>query len=89
LEFYSAYPLKKSKAQAFKSWKKLKPDLGVCLSAIQSQMIEKSFLKAEKKFCPEWKHPSTWLNQQCWEDEIQTNGKTTLQGDDAIYYEGS
>jgi len=21
-------------------------------------------------FCPEWKHPSTWLNQKCWEDEV-------------------
>ena len=73
LEFYSAYPLKKSKAKAFQSWQKIKPDLGVCLSAIQSQMIEKSFLKAEKKFCPEWKHPSTWLNQQCWEDEVESS----------------
>jgi len=76
LEFYSAYPLKKSKAKAYKAWKKLKPDLHTCLAALQSQMIEKGFLKAEKKFCPEWKHPSTWLNQQCWEDEVETEKKT-------------
>ena len=72
LKFYSAYPLKKSKAKAFQSWKKLKPDLHTCLAALQSQMIEKGFLKAEKKFCPEWKHPATWLNQKCWEDEVQS-----------------
>ena len=22
-------------------------------------------------FIPEWKHPATWLNQGCWEDEMQ------------------
>ena len=76
LEFYSAYPLKKSKAKAFQFWKKLKPDLHTCLAALQSQMIEKGFLKAEKKFCPEWKHPATWLNQGCWEDEVKTEKKT-------------
>ena len=76
LEFYSAYPLKKSKAKAYQAWKKLKPDLHACLAALQSQMIERGFLKAEKKFCPEWKHPSTWLNQQCWEDEVETEKKT-------------
>ena len=88
LEFYSAYPLKKSKSKAFESWKKLKPDLTVCLSAIQSQIIEKAFLKAEKKFCPEWKHPSTWLNQQCWEDEVQTNQKKILTGKEALEWDG-
>lgn len=76
LEFYSAYPLKKAKAKAYQAWKKLKPDLHTCLAALQSQMIEKGFLKAEKKFCPEWKHPATWLNQGCWEDEVETEKKT-------------
>jgi len=88
LEFYSAYPLKKSKAKAYKAWKKLKPDLHTCLAALQSQMIEKGFLKAEKKFCPEWKHPSTWLNDKCWEDECVVKTKKILTGDEALYYEG-
>ena len=87
LEFYNAYPLKKSKAKAFESWKKLKPDLKDCLSAIQSQMIEKAFLKAEKKFCPEWKHPSTWLNQKCWEDEVQTTTKKIIGYPECLYIE--
>ena len=48
LEFYSAYPLKKSKAKAYQAWKKLKPDLHTCLAALQSLLIERGFLKAEK-----------------------------------------
>ncbi len=75
LKFYSAYPLKKSKAKAFEAWEKHRPDIGVCLAAIQSQEIEKSFLKAEGQFCPEWKYPATWINQQCWEDETEKKPK--------------
>ena len=77
LEFYNAYPLKKSKTAAYKSWTKLKPDLDTCLFAIKNQTTEKRELRKAGKFCPEWKHPSTWLNQGCWEDEINTEPKVT------------
>ena len=69
LIFFENYPVKKSKRQAFKAWQKLKPKLEVCLKAIDSQKAEKQNLKKANQFCPEWKHPSTWLNQECWEDE--------------------
>lgn len=68
--FYSAYPIKRSKKKAFEAWKKTKPDIDVCLKAIENQKIEKQKLKEAKEFCPGWKNPATWLNQGCWEDEI-------------------
>jgi len=68
-KFYSAYPLKKAKQAAYNSWLKQKPNLQSCLIAISSQIDEKLELRKTGKFCPEWKHPATWLNQGCWEDE--------------------
>ncbi len=75
LAFYQKYPIKKSKSKAFESWNKLKksnnlPDLPVILTAIDQQTKEKEIKISAGKFCPEWKHPSTWLNQKCWEDEV-------------------
>ena len=69
LNFYSAYPLKKAKQDAFKMWQKHKPPIDICLKAIKAQKLEKIRIKENKEFCPEWKHPATWINKGCWEDE--------------------
>ena len=74
LIFYQKYPIKKSKAKAFESWKKLKknkilPELSTILTAIENQRKEQNNKITAGEFYPEWKHPSTWLNQHCWEDE--------------------
>ena len=63
LEFWDAYRNKKSRGQAEKAWKKIKAEDydAVILAA-----------KADAKANPtnEYrKHPSTWLNAKCWEDE--------------------
>ena len=71
LKFYSAYPVKKSKKDAFKYWKKYQPDLNTCLVAIANQTKERKRLKNQEKFAPPWKHPSTWINQNCWEDSTE------------------
>ena len=71
-QFWSKYPVKKSKAQASKTWNKIKPDqnlLNTMLSAIEEQKSEKEQLLAAGEFCPQWKNPSTWLNGECWNDE--------------------
>lgn len=73
--FWSNYPLKKAKGQALKTWKKLLkngelPKVDVLIKAIREQDVEKAYLIVEKKFCPPWKHPSTWLNAYGWEDEV-------------------
>lgn len=83
-KFYDAYPLKKGKAQALKTWIKLHkqntlPPIDIILTAIQNQITEKQYLINNKKFCPEWKHPSTWLNSGCWDDEITKPHKPDLE----------
>jgi len=91
LEFYSSYPLKKEKKKAYKRWQTLKkqnqlPPIDIILSAITKQ---KEWRKnANGEFRPEWKHPATWLNAGCWEDEINTTTKKILTGDEALYHEG-
>jgi hypothetical protein len=69
--FWKEYPSKVAKGDAFKCWSKIngqRPDLSVILSAIQKQ---KDWRKnANGAFRPEWKHPASWLNKGCWEDEV-------------------
>lgn len=70
-EFWKNYPLKKGKAHAEKAWQKVDSELlPVILEAITNQKKEKQQLIQANQFCPEWKHPSTWLNARCWEDEV-------------------
>jgi len=71
--FYSHYPLKKSKGAAKKKFESLHkskqlPDVNVLIKSIQDQIKEKKHLQSQNRFVPEWKHPSTWLNQACWSD---------------------
>ena len=76
-EFWKAYPKKVGKPAALKAWKKLKPrpDLGVVLTAIESQKQSEQW--QEKRFIP---HASTWLNQGRWTDELE------LVDDDPYHY---
>lgn len=64
--FWKKYPRKVARPQAEKIWKKIKPNdelLNKMLVAIDQQELH----KREKDFVP---HPSTWLNNNRWEDEI-------------------
>lgn len=74
LVFYTTYPNPASKKAALERWKKLiktgeLPELQIILSAIKKQELWRK--NANGEFRPEWKHPATWLNKGCWEDEIQ------------------
>ena len=87
--FAKKYPLKKSKAKAFESWNKLKkakmlPELSILIAAINDQIKEKEIKIITGKFCAEWKHPSTWLNQKCWEDEADINQKVPNKSEQKI-----
>lgn len=71
-KFWSAYPVKKAKAQAEKTWLKINPDhalVNTMISAIENQKGERMVLQDRNEFVPQWKNPSTWLNARCWEDE--------------------
>lgn len=68
-QFWSAYPKKKSKQEAQKSFNKLKPDaklLATMLEKIERSKQSQDWLKESGQFIP---YPATWLNQRRWEDE--------------------
>lgn len=67
-EFWAAYPKKKSKGQAERSFKKVAVPGSVLLAAIEAQKKGADWLKEGGRFIP---HPSTWLNAKGWEDEIE------------------
>ena len=69
-EFWSAYPLKKAKATAEKAWQKLKPSADLqatILSAIAAHKLSADWQRDGGQYIP---HPTTWLNQRRWEDEV-------------------
>ncbi len=71
--FKKAYPLWKSGGAAKKAFYKLNVDdslLKTMLEAINNQLLEKALLTQIGAFVAPWKHPSTWLNQECWEDVV-------------------
>ncbi|MCK5602154.1 DUF4373 domain-containing protein [Candidatus Pacearchaeota archaeon] len=75
-EFYKAYPKKKSKGQAEKTWNKLSPTndlLKTMLAGLGAAKKSEDWTKDGGKWIP---HPSTWLNNKGWEDEISNNPST-------------
>lgn len=67
--FWNAYPKKKSKADAEKAFKKLKPDkqlLDTMLAALEEQKCSQDWKRDNGQFIP---YPATWLNGRRWEDE--------------------
>ena len=70
-QFWAAYPRHEAKQTALRAFEKLNPD---------EELLEKMILAVEKqKGSAQWKenggqfipHPSTWLNQHRWEDEVK------------------
>lgn len=68
--FWKAYPKKKSKGQAKKTWMKIKPSeqlLETILSTIERAKTSVDWQKENGRYIP---HPATWLNAEGWEDEF-------------------
>jgi hypothetical protein len=74
--FWKTYPRKIGKGSAFKAYNNIKeprPSLQIILSSIEEH--NKSDQWKTKEFIP---HPTTWLNQRRWEDELEPiNGNNT------------
>jgi hypothetical protein len=69
--FWKAYPNRIGKGAAEKAWKKNgRPSIEIILEAIEQQKTWR--LNANGQFRPEWKNPATWINQKCWEDEVNS-----------------
>jgi hypothetical protein len=67
--FWKAYPKKRSKGQAERTWKKIDPDdalLETILAGIERAKASHEWTKDGGEFIP---YPSTWLNAKGWEDE--------------------
>jgi len=68
-QFWKAYPVKKSKGQAEKAWKKINPDqelLNKILKRIEKAKKSEKWIKDKGEYIP---YPATWLNAKGWEDE--------------------
>lgn len=69
-EFWKEYPRKVAKAKAEKAWESVKPTDEVfekIMQAVRRQKISEQWRKDNGQYIP---HPTTWLNQKRWEDEI-------------------
>lgn len=69
-KFWKEYPKKVGKGAAEKSWLKIKPLNGLVekiIMAVISQRRSDQWTKDGGQYIP---HPSTWLNQRRWEDEL-------------------
>jgi biotin operon repressor len=75
ISFWSAYPRKIGKDSAWKSWSRRngdRPPLEEILTAIEKQKDSDQWKKDGGQFIP---HPSTWINQGRWNDELTTSFK--------------
>lgn len=80
-EFWKEYPNKKSRALAAKCWEKLNPDAALfatIMAALGKHKRCDQWVKDGGQFVP---HPSTWLNQRRWEDEVREASGGKVVGD--------
>jgi uncharacterized protein YdaU (DUF1376 family) len=67
--FWKEWPNKAhSKAEALVQWRKLKPDVAVCLAAIAAQKAWRAAAPLGA-FVEPWKHACRWIKYRCWENE--------------------
>ena len=72
-KFWSCYPEKKSRQNAWKVFGELNPDQALTKKIIQA-VIAQIKNRDEKQlhgiWVPPWKYPANWLSNQCWNDEL-------------------
>jgi hypothetical protein len=76
--FWSAFPNKKAKQDAFKAWSKLKPCDALqasILKAVEIQRQGEEWRKEDGRFIP---HAATWINGKRWEDSQTVTGQSSL-----------
>ena len=72
--FWSNYPRNEKKVLAEKSWMKQNPDIDVVLKSLSLFKVSDEWKKDNGKYIP---HPSTWLNQRRWEDDVKPKRKSS------------
>ena len=70
--FWKRFPRKVAKGHARKAFAKViqHVPLQTLLDAIDAQTFNRANMEKHKMFVPEWKYPATWLNAECWSDEL-------------------
>lgn len=79
-EFWKEYPRKVAKAKAEKAWESVKPTDEVfeeIMQAVRRQKLSEQWRKDNGQYIP---HPTTWLNQKRWEDEIDISSSLPKGG---------
>jgi len=79
-EFWKQYPRKVGKIAARSAWMKLKPTAELfkqILEAVATAKKSKEWTKEGGSFIP---HPSTWINQGRWDDELTPIETTKQEG---------
>jgi uncharacterized protein YdaU (DUF1376 family) len=80
VDFWKAYPRKVAKPEAVKAWQKIAPDAALAaatLAGVERHKKSKQWLRDEGEYIP---HPSTFLNQRRWDDEVRTTEETKFSG---------
>ena len=76
-EFWITYPNKVGKKKAFSYWSKLtEKDKDSALAVLPSHTKNPKWAEEGGRFIP---HPSTWLSQGRWEDEIEVKTQVNLK----------
>ena len=65
--FWTAYPKKVGKKDAQKAFDKVKVDVQILIDAVERQKLSSQWCKDNGQYIP---HPTTWLNQERWTDEM-------------------
>lgn len=73
--FWSKYPKKVAKSSAKKAFEKVSAPLETLLTAIERQKCSEQWSKDNGQYIP---NPATWLNQERWNDELPSAGKTGI-----------
>ena len=84
LRFWKVYPKKVGKGAAWKAFLKLDPDaehVDKMVSTIELWKKSKEWTKDDGQFIP---HPTTWLNQGRWEDELSKDDMIEEEESDYI-----
>lgn len=78
--FWEAYPRRVGKGAALKAWSKLNPHAELVeriIEAVERQKLSREWLKDGGQYIP---HPTTWLNQTRWEDELPSQAPSGPPG---------
>lgn len=74
-EFWDLYPRKASKKKAWQAWKAMKPNESPTkkiMDALKAHSESDQWVKDDGRFIP---HPTTWLHQERWNDQLKVDRK--------------